>query len=237
MADPIRIMVEFQSPFYTNGHFPSIHESMKIDDPKFDLFIAAAHKVAQYNLVQCSSGNLSWRVGPNEVMLSASTAWLAELTTQQVALCELTSGRCVNGVKPTCEHGFHLGILRARPEVDVVLHFQSPFATALVCGDPARHNLNLTIEIPVYIGTPSVVDYLTPGTNELAQAVVDVFSDNHTHMALLKNHGMVTVGRTFNEAIQKAVFFEMACRIRLTCPEARSLDSEAVAHLNTLGNA
>ena len=58
---------------------------MKIDDSKYDAFVAAARKVAQYGLVQCSSGNLSWRVGPDEAMLSASGAWLAELTTKQIA--------------------------------------------------------------------------------------------------------------------------------------------------------
>ncbi|MCF7975757.1 MAG: class II aldolase/adducin family protein [Phycisphaerae bacterium] len=210
---------------------------MKIDDPKYDLFIAAAHKVARYSLVQCSSGNLSWRVGSDEVMLSASTAWLAELTTKQVALCELTSGRCINGVKPTCENGFHLGILRARPEVNVVLHFQSPYATALACGEPEQHNFNLTIEVPVYIGEPSVVDYLTPGTQDLAEAVIKALADRNTHMALLKNHGLVTVGKTFDDAIQKAVFFEMACRILLSNPEARPLAPQAVTHLNALGNA
>ena len=125
---------------------------MKIDDSKYEAFVAAAHKVAQYGLVQCSSGNLSWRVGPNEAMLSASGVWLAELTAQQIALCDLSSGQCVNGVKATCEAGFHVGILKARTDANVVLHFQSPFATALACGDPGKYNLNLTIEVPVYIG-------------------------------------------------------------------------------------
>lgn len=35
----------------------------------------------------------------------------------------------------------------------------------------------------------------------------------------------------FNDAIQKAVFFELACRILLTGPNARPLDADAVKQL------
>ncbi|MCP4450835.1 MAG: class II aldolase/adducin family protein [Planctomycetes bacterium] len=210
---------------------------MKIDDSKYEAFVGAARKVAQYELVQCSSGNLSWRVGPDQAMLSGSGAWLAELTAEQIVLCELSSGARLNDVRPTCEAGFHIGILKARKDIDVVLHFQSPYATALACGDAAKHDLNLTIEVPVYIGEASLVDYLPPGSNELAGAVVNAFADSDTRMAILKNHGLVTVGKTFDEAIQKAVFFEQACHIRLTNPDARPLDSVAVNQLRDLGKA
>ncbi len=210
---------------------------MKINDSKYVTFVAAAHKVAQYGLVQCSSGNLSWRVGSNEAMLSASGAWLAELGAKQIALCDLSSGQCLNDVKPTCEAGFHLGILKARTDANVVLHFQSPYATALACGKPGEYDLNLTIEVPVYIGDAAEVAYLPPGSDELAHAVTHAFEDRDTQMAILKNHGLVTVGKTFDDAIQKAVFFEQACSIQLINPHAKPLDFVAVNQLRDLGRA
>ncbi len=170
-------------------------------------------------------------------MLSASGAWLAELTSEQVTLADLESGRCVNEVEPTCESGFHLGILKARPDMDVVLHFQTPYATALACGMPESIDFNVIIEIPVYIKRVAIVDYMPPGSPELAQAVVQALSDENTHIAMLKNHGLVTVGRTFNDAIQKATFFELACRIRLMNPDVTLIASQAVMHLNGLGKA
>ncbi|MCP4450834.1 MAG: hypothetical protein GY809_05190 [Planctomycetes bacterium] len=60
-----------------------------------------------------------------------------------------------------------------------------------------------------------MVDYLPPGSNELAGAV----------------------GKTFDDAIQKAVSFERACYIRLTNPDARPLDFVAVNQLRDLGKA
>ncbi len=198
-------------------------------------FVQACHKVAQYGLVSCSSGNLSWRIEPDTALLSGSGAWLAELTPEQVVACDIDTGRCINGKVPTCESVFHLGILKTRPEMTVVLHFQSPYATAITCGLTDELDFNMTIEVPVYIGTPAIVPYLPPGSSELAQAVIDALSDPQTHIAILKNHGLVTVGKDFNDAIQKAVFFEMACRIILTNPNFRPLDRKMVEYLRQDG--
>ncbi|MDH4203510.1 MAG: class II aldolase/adducin family protein [Phycisphaerae bacterium] len=208
--------------------------SMQSESAKKE-FVGACHKVAGYGLVSCSSGNLSWQIEPDTVLLSASGSWLAELTVGQVAACEIESGQCLNGKVPTCESVYHLGILKNRPEVNVVLHFQSPYATAIACGETDGINFNMTIEVPVYIGTPAIVPYLPPGSDELARAVIDVFKDSETHLAILKNHGLISVGKDFNDAIQKAVFFEMACRIILTDPNAKPLDDDAVKRLHKVG--
>ena len=206
---------------------------MRDNELTLTAFVQACHKVAQYDLISCSSGNLSWRIEPDTALLSASGAWLAELTPEQVAACDIDTGRCINGKVPTCESVFHLGILKTRPEMTVVLHFQSPFATAIACGDLENLDFNVIIEVPLYIGAVATVPYLPPGSAELAQAVVDAFKNPQTHMAILKNHGMVTVGKDFDDAIQKAVFFELACRILLTNPKAKLLDAETVKQLRS----
>jgi ribulose-5-phosphate 4-epimerase/fuculose-1-phosphate aldolase len=198
-------------------------------------FVAACHKVAEYGLLRCSSGNLSWRIEDRLVLLTASRSWLGELDESQVALCELDSEQCLNGKTPTVESRFHLGILRIRPEMNVVLHFQSPYATAIACGDPSRYDFNVIIEVPVYVGSPAVIDYFMPGTEALAQKTIEAMKDHD--MAILRNHGLVTVGKNFNDAIQKAVFFELACQILLTRPDVQPLPSEALPQLRAAGKA
>jgi ribulose-5-phosphate 4-epimerase/fuculose-1-phosphate aldolase len=216
---------------------PGYNTLMPEDKSTITAFVRACHKVAEYGLVSCSSGNLSWRVEPDTALLSTSGAWLAELTQDQVAACDINTGRCSNGKIPTCESVFHLGILKNRPEMNVVLHFQSPYAAAVACGETDGLDFNMTIEVPVYIGTPAAVPYLPPGSGELAQAVIDTFKEPQTHIAILKNHGLVSVGTDLNDAIQKAVFFEMACRIMLTNPNAKALNDDAVEHLRNTSHA
>lgn len=200
-------------------------------------FVKACRKVAEYGLVRCSSGNMSCRIQKDTALLSASGSWLLELTEAQVSVCNIQTGSVLNDVKPTCESALHYGILKTRPDVNVVLHFQSPYATAIACGTPENRNFNMTIEIPAYIGTPAVIPYLAPGSGELAQATVNALGEPQGHIAILKNHGLVSVGKDFNDAIQKACFFEMTCQIILTNPNAAGLEKNAVQDLQRFGQA
>ena len=65
--------------------------------------------------------------------------------------------------------------------------------------------------------------------------MIDALKDSQSHLAILKNHGLVTVGRDFNDTIQKAVFFELACRILLTNPNAKPLAADMVKQLRADG--
>jgi len=196
---------------------------------KIDTFVKACHKVGAYDLVKCSSGNMSWRLDDEHALISASGAWIPEITGQQVSVCKLKDDTCVSGPVPTIESAFHLGILRQNPDVNVVLHFQTPYATSIACGDPTSYNYNVIIEIPAYIGTSSVVDYMQPGSSELAQAVIS--SMKNAKMAILRNHGLVTVGTDFNEAIERAAFFELACKILLTQDNPKFLNEKQIEAL------
>ena len=185
---------------------------MKIEN-QIKAFIDACKKIADYGLVRCSSGNLSYRLDENLAILSASGSWLADINSEQVAICTIDDAQCINEKKPTVESRLHLQTLKQRQDVNVVLHFQSPFATAIACGNPEDYNFNVIMEIPYYIGPPAIVEYLPPGSQQLADAVTCALKDHN--LAILRNHGLVTVGKDFNGAIQKACFFELACRILL----------------------
>ena len=154
---------------------------MNTDIPKeiLNYFSGCAHKCAEAGLLSCSSGNLSLRLpelsgDSGLALLSATGSWLEELREDQVALCRISDGRCLNGVRPTMEAGFHLGVMRRRPEVGCVLHFQSPYATVVACMKDKPKDFNVTLEGPLYVGREiPVVPFLPPGSDELAAAVVE----------------------------------------------------------------
>ncbi len=196
---------------------------------KIMAFVNACHRVADFGLLRCSSGNMSYRLDTKLAALTVSGAWLGELTNKQVAICRINDGCCINGLTPTVETGFHLGILRNRPQVNVVLHFQSPYATAIACGNPHDYNFNVIIEVPYYIKDLAVVEYLPPGSDALADAIISSLKEHD--MVILRNHGLVTVGRDFNDAIQKACFFELACQILLCQNKPQFLSKSAIDEL------
>jgi ribulose-5-phosphate 4-epimerase/fuculose-1-phosphate aldolase len=198
-----------------------------------ETFVAFCHQAAELGLVRCSSGNLSWRVDDEHVLLSGTKTWLADIRPEQVAVVKLADGVPLNGVSPSIESRFHLGILRSRRDKTCVLHFQSTAATTLACRPSPWPDLNVILEIPVYVGPVAAVGFRMPGSDELAQAVIAAAAEHD--MVVLANHGQVTVGSTPGEAIQQAAFFELACEIVLrNGPNCRPIASERVEQLRAL---
>lgn len=188
-----------------------MNQNIMITEEQIKKFVAQAHRVGNAGLTLCSSGNLSWRIG-EEALVSGTGSWVPELTPEKVAVCKIETGEVLNGVKPSMESGFHLGILRERPDVNVVLHFQSTYATAVACMQDTPKNFNVTAEVPCHVGAEiPVIPYYRPGSKELAAAVIDAMRDHNS--ILLQKHGQVVCGKDFDQAFERATFFEMACRI------------------------
>lgn len=196
----------------------------RITDQQLSSFINASHRIAKMDLQRCSSGNMSLRLDDNLIALTATGSWMGEITENQIALCRLDDGTSINGIKPSVESIFHRGILQNRPDINVVLHFQSPYATAIAAGNPHTYDFSVIAEIPIHTGTPAIVEYIMPGSPELADAVIAALIDSD--LAILRNHGQVTVGKDFNDAIEKAYFFELACQILLTQKNTRPIPKE-----------
>lgn len=176
-----------------------------------DEFVLACHRAQAYGLLRLTSGNLSWRLDDKYFAISAKGSWLGELTKEDVAICQLSDGQCVNGQRCSLETAMHLEVLRNRSDVDVVLHFHGPCATAIACSDPSSLNFNIFPDVPYYIGKIGMVDYLLPGSDELAKAVGEVMKDHN--LVLMRNHGQLTAAKDFNLLFQRAGFFEFACEI------------------------
>ena len=182
-----------------------------ITEEHIQKFLEQAHRVGDAALTICSSGNLSWRIG-DEALVSGTGSWVPSLQKEKVSQCLIATGEVLNGVKPSMESGFHLGVLRERPDYDVVLHFQSPFATAVACMQETPKDFNVTAEVPCHVGKEiPVIPYYRPGSPELAAAVIAALKDHNS--ALLLKHGQVVCGKNFDEVFERAMFFEMACRI------------------------
>ncbi|MBN9303065.1 MULTISPECIES: class II aldolase/adducin family protein [Dysgonomonas] len=175
-------------------------------------FIEAAHRVGQERLQLCSSGNLSWRVNKDLALVSGTGSWLPRITKENVAICNISTGMRVDGPKPSMESVFHLGVLRQRKDMNVVLHFQSEFATIVSCMKNKPKSFNVVAEVPCYCGKEiAVIPYYRPGSKELADAVTHALTDHDC--VLMSKHGQAVCGKDFDDAFQKAVFLELACSI------------------------
>ncbi len=182
----------------------------EIED-EYRKFAKWANKIGKSGLVQCSSGNLSYRLSEDTILVSESRRWLVNLKQDQVVKVNLKDGAVIEGEKPTGELPLHLSILRQNTNINTVLHCQSPAATALACRKSSDIDYNVIIEIPIYIGHIAHLPFIMPGSQELADAVASA-SVNSSVMQL-QNHGQIITGIDYRDVYQKAVFFELACSI------------------------
>ncbi len=182
-----------------------------INNSKIEEFIAQAHRFGAEKLMLCSSGNLSWKVG-DKILVSGTGSWVPTLKKENVSICNLQSGKPINDIRPSMESTFHIGIMKEREDVNVVLHFQSEYATTVACMENMPVDFNVTAEIPCHIGSEiPIIPYFRPGSPELAKAVIEQMKDHN--FVILSKHGQVVCGKNFEEVYERAMFFEMACKI------------------------
>jgi ribulose-5-phosphate 4-epimerase/fuculose-1-phosphate aldolase len=130
------------------------------------------------------------------------------------------------------ESVFHLGVLRERKDMNVVLHFQSEYATIVSCMKNKPENFNVVAEVPCYCGREiPVIPYFRPGSKELADAVTNALREHDC--VLMSKHGQAVCGKDFDDAFQKAVFFEFACGIIVRAGEGnyQTLSDEEIRDL------
>lgn len=182
----------------------------------FDFFSTAKY-IASKNLVQGSSGNLSYLVEPGKLWITGSGAWLEETAYDNFVECAFPSGKILvsrSNNRPSSELGMHLAVLNKRKSMRAVLHFQAPYATVLSSSESNYANLdylNTIPEIPYYIGKVGRVPYYLPGSKELIKAVSEEIVEHDA--ILLQNHGQLVVGKDLEDIIQKALFLEQASMI------------------------
>ena len=204
--------------------------------------IASAHDAAHEKLVVSTSGNFSVRLGSDQVAISAARTRLGKLHRGEVLIVRL-DGSVVGGsvvdapvvdasvmdnsatvdgsaapqgsLVPSRETPMHLAVYRNHPTVRCFFHFQGLAATTLGCRDAELPDLDFIPELPVYVRRIGSVPYLPPGSTELAEAVAAAYQDPDVRVVHLRNHGQVVIGDTPSQALERATFFELACRIHL----------------------
>jgi L-fuculose-phosphate aldolase len=118
------------------------------------------------------------------------------------------AGEAAGRRTPSSEWRFHRDILTARPDVNVVLHAHSPFATALAClrqDIPAFHYMIAVTGAK----TLRCAHYATFGSQELSEHAVGALHGSNA--CLLANHGMIVVADGLKAALSLGLQVEGLC--------------------------
>lgn len=169
---------------------------------------AVGHKLWMRQFVDGNGGNISFRIGPNEVLCTPTLMSKFDLTPEDICLVDL-DGNQIAGAKPrTSEIFLHLEIYKAVPEAKSCVHCHPPHATAYAITGKVPPNLVIP-EFEVFVGKVAISPYKTPGTAEFAQTVIPYVKDHNT--VLLSNHGIICWGDTVTHAEWYAEVLDTYC--------------------------
>ena len=177
------------------------------DREKRQSIIDACLRMNATGINQGTSGNISLRHGDGMLITPTSTPY-ETMKPEQIVYMHL-DGNHDPAQRPSSEWRFHRDILKARPEVNAIVHAHPPYSTMLAI---------MGMEIPpvhymvAVAGGDTIrcAPYATFGTQELSEHAVRALEGRLA--CLLEHHGMIAVGPTLPKALWLAVEVETLAR-------------------------
>ncbi len=174
---------------------------------KRQAIIDACRRMNALGINQGTSGNISVRHGDGLLITPTSTPY-ESMTPEQVVFMGM-DGSHPHNQKPSSEWRFHRDILRARRDVDAVVHAHPPYSTMLAIMGRAIPPVHYMIAAA---GGDSIrcAPYATYGTSELSKHAVTALEGRMA--CLLAHHGMIAIGPSLARAMWLAVEVETLAR-------------------------
>jgi L-fuculose-phosphate aldolase len=165
-------------------------------------------------------GHVSARASniPDRILMKPAGIGLEEMAADAVISVGLDGERTAGNRPRHVEVFIHTEIMRARPEIQAVVHTHPPHAVAFssLCRPllPVGHEGAMFCDgLPVFDRTSDLIV-----SADLGQAVAACLDGRNA--LLLRNHGIVTAGRSIEEAVMTAVLLEKACKVQLLAEQA-----------------
>jgi len=164
-------------------------------------------------LTFATGGNISTRLDEERILITPSGVRKGGMREEEILVVDLKDGSHQGKGIPSIETPFHTAFY-SREDVNAVMHGHPPFCTALaVAGEPLR--TGLIPEGILVLGDVPLVPYGTPGSEDLARALLDAPGDGRGY--LMQNHGALAVGSDLEEAYNRLEEMEFIAMVQVHC--------------------
>ena len=185
--------------------------------------IKIGSRLHESRLAVAKSGNISARLDDKNILITATSTALGDLSYRDIVKVNLDTGKVYSSVKPSSELPLH-SLVYKNFKSQVVIHAHPPLINGYfaVTSDLKA----LTFETKFYLGTVPVVEQDTP-TVVNAQPVIAALKTNN--LVVLKNHGVAALADKFCDALSLIEALEEAVR---TTAVARIFKSDILDDLD-----
>ena len=165
-------------------------------------------------------GHISARLpdNPNRFLMKPGTLGLEEMTADNVITVDI-EGEKTSGPWPRHNEVYiHSEVLRARPDINCVIHTHPEHAIAFSSlgkqlSAMSNDGTMFSAGVPIFSETTDLITDQPRG-----KAVARTLGDRGA--LILRNHGIVTAGSTIEHAVFLAIKLEKACRIQMLAEQA-----------------
>jgi L-fuculose-phosphate aldolase len=172
--------------------------------------VEIAKRLYQRDHIGAAEGNLSARLPDGRIMITPSGANKGYMKPEDLVICDL-AGKKIQGVgKPSSEIKLHIAIYGWRTDIMSICHAHPMYATAY---STARIALDRCIlpEVVATLGAVPLAHYGMPGTSELPETLASLIERYDAF--LLEAHGVLTLGRSLEDAFNKIEIVERFAHI------------------------
>ncbi len=175
------------------------------------LVIECGKRMLHSNLTVETYGNISIRDKETDnIFMTPSGMPYDTLTEDDIVVFNKEGVQIEGKRKPTIEYELHLSVMKARPDVNVILHTHPVYSTVFAT---LHEDIPPIIDEAAQIlcGTVKTAEYALPGTPELAANVTKALGS--VQAVLLANHGALCVGEDVGKAFRVCTVLEMTSHI------------------------
>lgn len=171
--------------------------------------INAGLALKEYNLIALSGGNVSMRLPNGQLLVTPSGMAYDGMVEDDVVVMDI-DGTVVEGERrPSVDSLALLHVYKNMKRVNAIIHTHQVYATAISLVFDKVPNAVTTLA-NACAGEVQVAPFSSAASLQMGIETVEHIGDSNA--IILKNHGVITVGKNLKEALYAAVYLEDAVK-------------------------
>lgn len=184
--------------------------------------VSVGNQLYERGLIAGTDGNISVRLDDNRILITPSGLPKSSLNLDGLTIIDQDGKHLQGPHSASSEYMMHTFVYRNRPDIKACVHSHPPYVTAFaVAGVQLAENI--LPEVVISIGNIPLTDYAPPGTDAVPKSLEPFIKDSNAF--ILRNHGLLTVGQSLDEAYHRNEVVEHYARIIHLARQLGSLDN------------
>lgn len=193
--------------------------------------IDIGQRMYRNGFVTGSSGNISVKLNPEEILITSRGSNLGDLQNDDLLISDM-KGLLRSNRSITSEAPLHIEVYKQQSDVNAAIHAHPPYVIALSLAGVSIED-DLLPEVIMVLGKVPTAMFAVPTTEESAEVIRPLITDHNA--IILDRHGSLTVGSTLKQAWQRLELLETAAKIiyrARTLGDLKHLTSDEMKRIN-----